>query len=518
MTTGSLTSSAALAAFIEPLIEGRRALVFGSALATTPRLLLERGARLVHVCDPAPLRVAEAVERAAAPGLSFSTFSDEVLASREGSFDCVLVENLGAFDARAVVARARRLLAPRGVALFVTPNREATSPLLPPPEPSAAPLDYYALYDLVAGEFEHVRMLGQAPFVGYAVVDFAPEAAPEPLIDSEFIPRGSEEPELFVALASRHRMALPGYAVVQLPLHRVLSGSAVSPRAALPAQEVLSVDLARKLKQQESWISELESRAETADARADHAEEELERLRAELARKSHAVPRLAPPPPPPAPVPNVLPDPARERALAEERQRSLALEQENARLRAFEPAAQKLRELEARLAERDAKRGELEARATAHATRLTERDTRLAELERTVTEQNARLAERDTRLAELERTVAERNARLAEAERTSAERNARLAELERTSAEPDTSELDRLERQLVERGQELRRLEREIAEAERVGRELVTELERPRHGGDPELSRKLDLLANQLAASEADRLALTWSASIPHQS
>src|SRR4029079_14913081 len=87
------------------------------------------------------------------------------------------------------------------------------------------------------------------------------------------------------SLASRHRTGLAGYAVVQLPLHRVLSGSAVSPRAALPAQEVLSVDLARKLKQQESWISELESRAETADDRADQAEEQLERLRAELARK-----------------------------------------------------------------------------------------------------------------------------------------------------------------------------------------------------------------------------------------
>ncbi|HEV8547621.1 MAG TPA: class I SAM-dependent methyltransferase, partial [Polyangiaceae bacterium] len=202
MAQGSLSASAALAAFIEPFIEGRRVLVFGSALASTPLLLLERGARLVHVTDPAPLRVAEAVERGAAPGLSFSTFADETLNAREGSFDCVLVENLGAFDARAVVSKTRRLLAPRGVALFVTPNREVTTPLLPAPEPQGAPLDYYALYDLVAGEFEQVRMLGQAPFVGYTVVDFAPESAPEPLIDSEFIPRGSEEPELFVALAS----------------------------------------------------------------------------------------------------------------------------------------------------------------------------------------------------------------------------------------------------------------------------------------------------------------------------
>src|SRR3954466_5481234 len=326
MPTSSLSSSAALAAFIEPWLSNRRALVFGSALAATPRLLLERGARLVHVCDPSPLRVTEAAERGGAAGLSFSSFSDETLAGREGAFDCVLVENLGAFDARAVVARVRRLLAPRGVALFVTPNREATAPLLPVPEPAGAPIDYYALYDLVAGEFEHVRMLGQAPFVGYAVVDFAPESAAEPLIDSEFIPRGSEEPELFIALASRHRAGIGGYAVVQLPLERVLSGHMANARAALPEPASAVNALEQKLKQQESWITELEGRAETADERADVAEEELERLREELSRRAELV-KVAPPvaaaPPAAAPPAVAVPPPeppwtAERRALTQE--------------------------------------------------------------------------------------------------------------------------------------------------------------------------------------------------------
>jgi SAM-dependent methyltransferase len=481
MATGSLTSSAALAAFIEPFIEGRRALVFGSALASTPRLLLERGARLVHVCDPAPLRVAEAVERAAAPGLSFSTFSDETLASREGGFDCVLVENLGAFDARAVVARVKRLLAPRGVALFVTPNREATAPLLPPPEPTAAPLDYYALYDLVAGEFEHVRMLGQAPFVGYAVVDFAPETAPEPLIDSEFIPRGSEEPELFVALASRHRTGLPGYAVVQLPLHRVLSGGALSPRTALPPQEVPSVDLARKIKQQETWITELEARAETADERADEAEEELERLRAELTNARREPPKV--PVPAPAPAPSAAPDPSARRELEQQSARLRELEQQNTRLHELERQNTRLHELERQN------------------TRLRELEPALAKLR----ELEARLSERDARVAELETATTTHTARLAERDR-------RLAELEGAGTNDDGSELDTLERQLVERGHELRRLELAVLETERVGRELVAELERARTGSDPDLSRKLDLLSERLAASEADRLALRWAA------
>lgn len=447
MTTGTLTSSAALAAFVEPFVESRRVLVFGSALATTPRLLLERGARLVHVCDPAPLRVAEAAARAGAPGLSFSAFSDETLAGREGGFDCVLVENLGAFDARAVVARARRLLSPRGVALFVTPNREAVTPLLPAPEPQGAPVDYYALYDLVAAEFEHVRMLGQAPFVGYAVVDFAPETAPEPLIDSEFIPRGSEEPELFVALASRQRVGLGGYAVVQLPLHRVLSNSAVGPRAVLPAEPAPSLELDRKLEQkleqQESWIVELEARAETADLRADAAEEELEQLREELARRD-----AEPPPVPPAPA--VVSEPAVPPAWLEER-RELTNELERVKAR--------VRELESKLGERDAARAVLEST----------------------------IAERDRRIEEL------------------------AAEATPSDAADDVAVL---EQKLVDRGQELRRLEHALTASEELGRELIGDLSRAKatENGNGDLTRELATLADRLAKSEADRLALAWAA------
>src|SRR5687768_9968820 len=92
MKEGFLSASAALAAFSESFVESRRVLVFGSSLSAAPRLLIERGARMVQVCDPNPARVEEAAERLAAPGLAFTTFSDELLQAREGSFDFVLVE------------------------------------------------------------------------------------------------------------------------------------------------------------------------------------------------------------------------------------------------------------------------------------------------------------------------------------------------------------------------------------------------------------------------------------------
>ena len=68
-------------------------------------------------------------------------------------------------------------------------------------------------------------MLGQAPFVGYVVADFAPDGTPEPTLDTAFLPSGAEEPEIFVAVASQQPIELEAFAVVQLPYQSVVSGA-----------------------------------------------------------------------------------------------------------------------------------------------------------------------------------------------------------------------------------------------------------------------------------------------------
>jgi hypothetical protein len=469
-----LSSSAVLAAFVESLVEGRRAVVLGSALSPTPRLLLDRGARLVHVCDPAPLRVAEALRRPNVPGLTLSTLNDDEIAAREGAVDFVLVEHLGAFDARSVVEKAKRLLAVRGVAMFVTPNREARRPLLPVSEPAAAPLDYYALYDLVKAEFEVVRMLGQAPFVGYAVVDFAPEGEPEPVVDSDFVPRGSEEPELFVALAARYRPNLPGHALVQLPLESVLLHAAPAERPARPERATPPPELVRKLEQQETWIRELEARAATADERADLAEDELDTLRERLANEESAASKHA------AEAAEELARAAREAEAAARRAESTAREAEAAARKAASTAR------------------EAETAALAQVAELT------AELEREREETQSARRERDgfaTRIRDLE----------AELE----EKVSALAALDSEGPAEHAHELAALEERLSERGHEVRRLERDLAEAERLGKELVAEV---RRGATAALSSassdELDALALRLATAEADREALSWVVAI----
>jgi SAM-dependent methyltransferase len=283
----SLEPSIALAAYAEPLASNRRVLVFGNALAALSVQLLERGARSVHVCDLDAVRVSEAAARNRSSQISFSTLADSDLSVQPGSFELVLVENLGAFGPMGLVSKAKRALAPRGAAIVACPNPEAAFPLLRSGNPAATRLDYYALYDAVAAEFEHVRMLGQTPFVGYAIADFSAAGEPEPALDTSFVPGGAEEPDLFIALASEHEVRLDEFAVIQLPTRRLLGsvgGSAPTPAPIPPPNKAADAELVRL----NQWIKELESRASTADERADHADAELDELRGKLQAEQNA--------------------------------------------------------------------------------------------------------------------------------------------------------------------------------------------------------------------------------------
>lgn len=215
-----------LAAYAEPVASGRRVLFVGPAVSALPTRLLERGARLVHVVDPDAARVAEATTKNRTSSLSFGALADGHFALRDGAFDVCIVEDAGIAEPLALVKRLRKALTPRGVAILATQNPEVRTPLMPHRPSGVISLDYYALYDAVKSEFEHVRMLGQAPFVGYVVADFAPEGTPEPSLDTAFLPSGAEEPELFIAVASQQPVELEAFAVVQLPYRSVVDAPA----------------------------------------------------------------------------------------------------------------------------------------------------------------------------------------------------------------------------------------------------------------------------------------------------
>ena len=130
-----------LAAYAEPLASGRRVLFIGPASSPLPARLLERGARVVLVCDPDPARLAEATAKNRIGALSFSALTDGQLPLRDGAFDVCVVEDAGISDPLTLVKRLRRALTPRGVAILASRNPEARLPLMPHPPSGPISLD-----------------------------------------------------------------------------------------------------------------------------------------------------------------------------------------------------------------------------------------------------------------------------------------------------------------------------------------------------------------------------------------
>ncbi|RYZ08480.1 MAG: hypothetical protein EOO73_08520 [Myxococcales bacterium] len=439
-----------LAAYAEPVASGRRVLFVGPAVSALPSRLLERGARLVHVCDPDAVRVAEATAKNRQNNLSYAALSDGQLALRDGAFDLCVVEDAGIADPASLVKRLRKALTPRGVAILATVNPEVQVPLMPHRPSGGVSLDYYALYDAVKAEFEHVRMLGQAPFVGYVVADFAPEGTPEPSLDTAFLPSGAEEPELFIAVASAQPVELEAFAVVQLPYRSVITGAG----EAEAARRTRSADQVARAK-----LAELETElAAQRQASVDRDAELMSRRDAVAARDAQ------------------------------------------------------LREAETRVTARDVQLREAEKRASARDAELREAEKRASARDAELREAETRVFARDAELAALRQELENKNQLLKSQESTLAELSAKLkAGPSPEEAAAATAELGTLEKTLGERGEHIRRLERDLREAERVGKELLRQL--PPAADPAEAAKKLaeTELAKQLAKSQADLIATRWA-------
>ncbi len=448
-----LSAALPLLSYAEPLCAQARVLVVGNATSELAPLIIERGARLVHVCDSDAGRRAEAQARSSDRNVSFGSLGDGPAALREGFFDLVLFENLAAErEPASALGIVAKLLTRRGAALIMVPNPEALSPLLGATgSTSSRPIDYYALYDLAVASWPKVRMLGQVPFVGYAVVDFSAEGDPNPVLDTSLAPARGEEPDYFLAFAGRELTALEQFTVVQLPATELLS-----PRSAQAA--------------------------------------------AVVAAAVAPTPVPAAPPVPvlaaPAPVPAVKERPVAP-AVTTTPTPAPAAKAEPSVTRGLE---QKLLRQEAWIAELEARASTADERADAAESELDDVRERLGELEKLRTEERSALShERDTLKVELDRL----RQRVNDLDDLVAQKDAEL--LARADDGETQLELDRLESQLRERGERVLTLEREVAETERIGRELLRKLE---WGGS---SQSAQQLAEQLASAQAELVTLRWS-------
>jgi SAM-dependent methyltransferase len=220
----------ALAAYAEPLAVRRRVAVI-SEDDTLPDRLLDLGAREARL-----LRASEELERLPT-----------------GSFDLALVTDLGAHAEPArLLSQVRRIVGDAGAALVLAANRDVAT------EPGARAFDYYALFDLVAGEFADVKMVAQVPFHGVVLAELGlDDESPAVSVDTQLAPE-PQAPHAYVALASQRGVSLEAYAIFELPPPPPPE-IPEPPRLDLEAIAAVQVELARERLRAEALASQVDT-------------------------------------------------------------------------------------------------------------------------------------------------------------------------------------------------------------------------------------------------------------------
>jgi hypothetical protein len=273
------SSAQALSIYAQPLVEGKRVLVVGDSSSPVGPMLVDLGARVVHVYDADRSRV---LASEPSRGVSVYVLPEKDFDVRDGAFDLAIVPDLSTISDRpALLARLRRIVGRDGAAIVAARNPAATRTS----SNSETAIDYYELYELISLQFESVRMIGQVPFVGVALVELGlDEEDAEVTVDAQLAGE-SEPPEFFIALASQDDAQLAPYAIVQLPRTIDAPPSSIGDRASLAEAGLRAEVLAAQLDDRNVTARELENRAveamamaERISADATRAEDKVEEL------------------------------------------------------------------------------------------------------------------------------------------------------------------------------------------------------------------------------------------------
>ncbi|AKF06230.1 hypothetical protein [Sandaracinus amylolyticus] len=270
----------ALAVYVEELAARRRVLFVGDAASAVPERL-SSVARSVEVVSP---RTRTRGTRRGGRILPRPWPS----AQDARSWDLVLVPDLlwAGLPAPERIGEMAEWLTPRGVLVVGAEEREDG-------------IDYGALYDLLSRRFEWVRMLGQAPFAGWSVVDYAPQSRElEVTFDGSLLGGSGEEAARHIALCAAREVVLDPYSIVQVPSSASRERAVVerpreaerAPREDLQLQARLA-QLEAQLRDRQEDVgrageraSELEREVEALRARGEHAERRLDQAQREISR------------------------------------------------------------------------------------------------------------------------------------------------------------------------------------------------------------------------------------------
>jgi hypothetical protein len=441
MNAPRVSPSVALAAYAEAWISGAKVVVFGDATSPLAQRLVERGARHVQVFDVDAARAAEAAAASSTKHISFTPLDMAGSQLRDGLYDVGIIEDLALArrNPKELLGPLVKALSKRGLALIGSRNPDITERLIPCAIEVEQPLGYYDFYETVSQHFEEVRMLGQTPFVGYAIADFSAADASEVRLDTALLPGGAEEPEWFLALASALPVSPDPFSVIQLPLGELelgTAGAGAEPDAAARA------------------------RAEQAEARVATLDAELKKLSAERTREA-------------------------ERRDADKREaEKLAQKLESLEAELRRATTERAREAErSREAERrDAERREAERRVAERRDGERARTQRTEALE---SELRKRIEGLELELRKRDEWVAGLESRAATADQRADEVQAELDRLTSTQRK-GRDQLGRLEQQLEEE----RRAKQRLEESSRA---LEQELEKRKRRGDADAQRNAEL-------------------------
>ncbi|MBK6846950.1 MAG: methyltransferase domain-containing protein [Proteobacteria bacterium] len=194
--------------YLEALVADRRVLELGCGLGRGTAFLARSAAQVVGI-DLATPPLEEAWGGYARENLSFVSSDGLPAQPPERSFDLVIVPELQRWIARgSLLAELQRVLRPGGIGVFIVPSADAGT---------APGLNYSDLVDFLEQAFEQVRVLGEIPFLGRTMADFAPAGEPEAALDCSLIDE-DEPPSHYLALCSDHALPALPYTVLQLPL------------------------------------------------------------------------------------------------------------------------------------------------------------------------------------------------------------------------------------------------------------------------------------------------------------
>jgi chromosome segregation ATPase len=243
---------------LEPLIAGRRVLEVGCGTGRAADHLAQV-ADQVDAIDTSSLVLTQARRHYLRGNLEYHIAEPDRLGFPSHAFDVVVIPELQRWIARGgLIPELRRVMAPDGAAIFAVPSADAGY---------EHGLSYHDFVEYLSQGFNHVRMLGEVPFVGTIMADFEPDEELEPELDCSLIDE-DDPPQGYLAVCSDSPVEPISYTVVQVP------------GGAEPAGiEALTFELDRlrqQLRQAEVRADEWAGKVETISSQLVSRGEELE--------------------------------------------------------------------------------------------------------------------------------------------------------------------------------------------------------------------------------------------------